>query len=53
MMAFSSQILIDAKENFRMPQGQIIRIERKGLKIKNLVLNKNGYLLTCTTIGAV
>lgn len=53
MMAFSSQILIDAKENFRMPQGQIIRIERKGLKIKNLVLNRNGYLRICTTIGAL
>lgn len=53
MMAFSSQILIDAKGNFRMTQGQIIRIKRTELKIKNLVLNRNGYLRTCTTIGAV
>ena len=44
MMAFSSQILIDAKGNFRMTQGQIIRIKRTELKIKNLVLNRNGYV---------
>ena len=36
-----------------MPQGQIIRIERTELKIKNLVLNRNGDLRICTTIGAL
>ena len=36
-----------------MPQGQIIRVERKGLKIKNLVLNRNGYLRICKTIGTL
>lgn len=27
-----------------MTQGQIIRIERKELKIKNLILNRKGYV---------